>query len=200
MLIPIFVGVKLLNLILFSSLYLSSLTAWTQTKVEREFRLKESEIPKAALDFTNKLTFEAKERWYREESENSHSIELKSKLFDRDISIEFDTLGRLEDVEIKLGATELDKLVLARIDSILVAKHDRHKILKIQYQLSDSEEVVLKYLAKEPDLVKTPHQLELVLRTSTRGAYEKWGYLFTQEGSLVSRIKFQLKNTDILDY
>lgn len=200
MFIPIFVGVKLLNLILFSSLFLSSLTAWTQTKVEREFRLKESEIPKTALDFTNKLTFEAKKRWYHEESENSHSIELKSKFFDRDISIEFDTLGRLEDVEIKLSATELDKLVLTRIDSILVAKHDRHKILKIQYQLSGSEEEVLKYLAKEPDLEKTPHQLELVLRTSTQGEYEKWEYLFTQEGSLICRIQFNMLNQDFLEY
>jgi hypothetical protein len=187
-------------LLLFSLLVALSASSYGQEKIEREFRTKESEVPEKALKFTQKLQFEAKQKWYREDQGSLHSIELKSKLYGKQVSIEFDTLGKLLDVEFRYETDVIPEEIKLKIEDYWETKHDRFKIFKLQIQLIADEQQMLEWLGSKPDLNSIPHNYEFVLRTSTSGSYQKWEYQFDQNGSFISRTKFKMKSTDVLEY
>lgn len=171
-----------------------------QIKVEKEFRIKRSEVPPKALNFIDQISFDEKLKWYREEQLKKHSIEAKSELFDWDVSIEFDTLGVLEDIEFDCDEDDLDEELLNKIEAELDQRHDRYKIFKCQYQLRGKESDLIKLLQSEPNFDELEVRYELVVRTTTDGKHEKWEYLFEYDGTFLSRAVFILNNTDVLEY
>ncbi|MEZ4934623.1 MAG: hypothetical protein R2788_21160 [Saprospiraceae bacterium] len=85
-----------------------------QVKYEKESRLKEKDVPSIALDFIDSLAVKKKVRWYLEEGFNRTSVEAKFKMDNRKYSIEFDTIGNLEDIEIQVKWDGLNKTLRIR--------------------------------------------------------------------------------------
>ena len=78
-----------------------------QIKYEKEYDIEQKEVPRIALEFITKSGFEKHVRWYREESQDGTTIEAKSKKNRHKYSIEFDTSGKLLDIEKTVKMLEL---------------------------------------------------------------------------------------------
>lgn len=78
-------------------------TAIGQTKNEKEERIKKEVFPKIALLTLNDLPQSSKRlKFYRETDGDKKSYEAKFKLNRKIYSIEFNSQGQLEDVEVKI--------------------------------------------------------------------------------------------------
>ena len=103
-----------------------------QVKYEQESRLRVEEVPLAARAFIQQVDTGRKVKWYYEENLEGNSVEAKFKRNCQRYSVEFDTLGNIQDVEIEVKPQALSpalqqKLLLTR-DSL----YQRYTMRKIQ--------------------------------------------------------------------
>ena len=89
-------------LIALSAFLVLSTSSFGQKKFEKESRISKSDLPSFAVDFAALFTDGQRIKWYLEEGLDRNSIEAKYKRDGRHYSVEFDTLGTMEDVEIPL--------------------------------------------------------------------------------------------------
>jgi len=82
-----------------SLLCLTTLSLHSQVKTEREFRIREDKVPASATEFVRATGIDDKVRWYLEQSQEGRSYEAKAVYQGFRYSIEFDSLGRIQDVE-----------------------------------------------------------------------------------------------------
>ena len=85
---------------------ISSVSA--QLKYEKESRLAVEEVPEQARNFINTITTSNKVKWYLEEGLDRSSIEAKFEYKDHKYSVEFDSIGILEDVEVQVKWSEIE--------------------------------------------------------------------------------------------
>lgn len=173
--------------------------AYSQQKYERESRLAPENVPPAALEFINALEISSRVKWYSEIGLESKSIEAKFKRNGQRHSIEFDTTGAIEDVEIEVKLLELQAHAKDAIISQLTSICSRHKISKIQIQYTGSKPGLLSFLngaATSEDLTK---KYEVVAKCVTRkaGLFE---YLFSDQGMLLETSEIIFKNSSNLEY
>jgi hypothetical protein len=100
-------------------LFCTGSLAFSQLKYEREYRISKEEVPEEALAYIQKIGFDKKVKWYREEGLKSWSIEAKTRDNGQLYSIEFDSLGRIEDVEIKIKWKEVHEEGKKAIEEVL---------------------------------------------------------------------------------
>ena len=120
--------------------------ALAQQKFERETRLSEKEVPTSALQFVEALNANRKVKWYKEESLTSQSIEAKFKRNKQKYSVEFDTTGQLEDVEIEIKWQEIPKQVGDSVQNEIAILCVRSKVSKIQVQCIGNQEDIIVFL------------------------------------------------------
>ena len=85
---------------------------FAQDKIERELRVEEKVVPKEARDwFYDAFETTKRPKWYQEIFESGYSYEAKFKLKGKFYSVEFDSLGLIQDVEIEIDYNELPKEV-----------------------------------------------------------------------------------------
>lgn len=191
--------ILILGLALFCCL---NLCGQEQEKYEKEYRIGQDQVPQSALDYITKFNFNKKIKWYREESLIGASVEAKTKYQKQRYSIEFDTLGGLQDVEIKINFEDLNEAVQRSICDILSQEFDRYKLQKIQQQFSGSAKNILSYLKLQTNerLPNIKIQFEIVLAGKRASKVELYEYTFSEQGGLVSKSHIVLRNTDILEY
>lgn len=173
-----------------------------QVKYEKEYRLDRSKVPDIALDFVDQLRFDNKVKWYKEEGINKTSIEAKTKHRSKRYSVEFNSKGEIEDIEIKITQSEIPQTTAQNILEYLHANHQKIKICKIQLQLSGNSEWLIKSVVKQdfkdnPDITT---RYEIVVRAKDNRKFRKLEYLFNHQGEMLSKAVIVLKNTDHLEY
>lgn len=186
----------------FLSFWLSALScvALGQHKYEREYRIDRGEVPEAARFFLDSAGFERRVKWYGEENLSGHSVEAKVKRKHHLYSIEFDTLGQLEDIEIKLHWAEVPEKVREKIKEKLHAAFVHHHIRKTQVQYSGSREQMLA-LVREQDVQEAyTTRYELIVRGKTKTDVKLYEMLFDAQGKLLQQSDIVLRNTDNLEY
>lgn len=184
---------------LFGSLFWAN-SLFAQVKYEREYRLKPDQVPLAARTFLTACQFEAKIKWYGEESASGTSVEAKVKQGQLRYSIEFDTLGQIQDVEVEQEWERLPPATQAAIQQVLDQHFERHKRSKIQLQWTGPDSVLQALIREEvPDLSYTT-KYEIVLRGKDAGGMHGYEYLFDEQGELEHRARIVFRNTDNLDY
>ncbi|GHB68852.1 hypothetical protein [Persicitalea jodogahamensis] len=171
-----------------------------QIKYEKEYRLKAVDIPPAARQFVDSLDFERRVRWYVEVSQQGKSIEAKSKRGGQKYSVEFDTTGRLQDVEIEVSWRDLPEALRKNIEQNLENEFKRFRIRKVQRQFTGKSEDVLNYLGQRGNGNRLTIKYELVLRGRKDGETDEFEYTFSAEGRLEKRAKLVFRNTDNLEY
>jgi hypothetical protein len=171
-----------------------------QEKFEKERRIKKVNVPFQALSFMDALNVQNKVKWFKEEGLNQKSIEAKFKHNKAKYSVEFDTLGNLEDVEIVAKWNDLASNVRDSICLQLKSACSKYKIVKVQKQyLGDASKLIpmLKAGTYSPAVTL---KYELVVKCHRQRKVDLFEYLFSDEGQLISISKIVFKNSSHLEY
>ena len=196
-------GIHIIKLLLLSSLFLCDIQLLMgQFKYEKEYRLKERFVPKTALSFIDAFHFEGKIKWYREEGLNSHSIEAKTIANGQTFSIEFDTLGVIEDIEITIKSTEIPPNTLAAIETYLKTSYQDHKYLKCQIQYTGAPKALSSLSTSFPSSSTEDIQInyELIVHVKAAKDDHQMEFLFDEHGNVLKALEIILKNSDTLEY
>ena len=169
-------------------------------KFEKESRIKQRDVPQKALDFIDSVNVKTKLKWYVEEGLNRRSIEAKFRQNKKRYSIEFDTLGHVEDVEIEILQTELTTAINDAINNQLKKDCIKNKIEKIQIQYSGTEQELLAKLKNRPSSEKLIVKYEVVVKCTSKNKVELLEYLFNDTGTVLSTSTIVFKNSSHLEY
>lgn len=179
------VPIRLQGWILLCALSLTS-TLYAQEKWERETRLSPADVPMKALDFLGEIPQNTRIKWYREASEQGITLEAKFRYNKQFFSVEFDSIGKFQDLEIERDWKELGPETQASIHVKLAAECADFKVVRLQQQWSDSmnryADLHTLLDSKEPAT-----HVEVVARCKNNTSATLYEYLFTRAGSLVRK-------------
>ena len=176
--------------------------AYAQVKYEKEYRIQEVEVPQPALDFIKGIPFSKKIKWYKEEGLKKYSFEAKTKFNDRKYSVEFDSTGILEDIEIEIPFEKIPGVTRAEILQFFENEFQKVKLSKVQFQITGNLLLLQKKAAAPPMLSEPGLTIcyELIVRGKRAGRRELLELLFNEEGALIKESRIILQNTDNLEY
>ena len=176
-------------------------SVWVQEKAEKEFRLKEVQVPDKAIQFINQTGEAGAFKWYKEVGISSSSIEAKGKVEGKRYSVEFDSLGNIEDVEVEINWKELSDSVRNAMCKKLSLDFKKFKLIKIQQQFTGSPEDLIKVIrSRKQETYGLTVQYELVLEGKTEVNITPYEYTFDEQGNFVKRLKIISRNIDNLEY
>ena len=186
----------LILLILFSI----STILFAQDKFEKESRIQPKDVPPRALLFIDSLNLKTKIKWYKEEGLDKESIEAKFKLNKAIHSVEFDTYGKIEDVEIIVNWEDLESDLKDSIFFQLNIDCLSHKIVKVQRQFLGSENELLFLIKNRNVFEPLKIRYEIIIRCKYEKKVDLFEYLFNYDGKLISRSRIIFKNSSHLEY
>ena len=129
-------------MIFISVVSLFSQSISSQTKNEKEERIKISAFPKKALNILEHLPDECKRiKYYKETDNEKLSFEVKFKFDKQHYSVEFSENGDLEDIEITTKIEKIEKSARTQIEEYFNQSYTNYKILKIQEQYIYNSEI-----------------------------------------------------------
>ena len=183
-----------------SALLFLSLMAPAQTKVEVERRIDAADVPTLARQWVSETYDQARRlRWIYEESGDGLSYEAKLKHRRRWHSVEFGQDGTLQDVEIIVRGRELPEAVRRPVRAYLDSTYTRHRIKKIQRQLTGSPDIVRQAIRdRQASNVTERYEIEFYGKDEREKAL--WEGLFDDAGRLLRKRKVVLRPTDNLTY
>lgn len=174
-------------------------SSWAQEKFEKESRLKSDEVPSEAQAFIDSLGVESKIKWYAEEGLNQSSIEAKFEFQNQEYSVEFDTSGVLEDIEILMDWEELEQSLKDQINAQLEKECEKFNIRKVQIQYSGNpSNLLIKIRTGEAKKVEVRY--ELIVKCRDENDVALFEYLFNDQGIQLSRSRIVFKNSSNLEY
>lgn len=190
-------SLKFIFTLLFFGMITGSLFA--QDKIERELRVKEKEVPKDAREWlVDAFESTKKPKWYQEVFESGYSYEAKFKLKGKFYSVEFDSLGRIQDVEIEMDVEELPKEVRTGLEDYLSADYKSSDIKRIQIQYSGEADDLEDFFDENSlEGILTRYEIEFI-GLDEAGASELWEGLFSEEGKLINKRKIILTPSENL--
>ena len=171
-----------------------------QNKYESESRLQEELVPAKALYFIDSLQTGASIRWYLEQGLQSSSIEAKFTSKRQNHSVEFDTLGNIEDIEVEMKWSDLPPTLQDSISASLKGDCENYKVRKVQIQYSGSPSSLITKI-KSGDLKEgCTVKYELVVKCNTFSDAVLYEFLFSDTGEQEGRSKIVFKNSSNLEY
>jgi len=171
-----------------------------QEKFEKESRIHPKYVPAEALRFMDSVSISSKIKWYREEGIRGKSIEAKFTYSKSACSIEFDTLGNVEDIEIAVNREDLKPKLRDSISLQLVSDCEKHHIVKVQQQFTGNESELLSLFKEDTDNHSVTIKYELIVKCDRKKKSDLFEYLFDDTGRLISRSKIVFKNSSHLEY
>lgn len=150
--------------------FIFSILVISQTKDEREERIKFTDLPKPVKTIAERLPQKVRRiKFYRETDGNKKSFEIKLKYKGLRYSIECSEIGVLEDIEVLTKFTFLDHKVRNEIVNYFKQNYLKNKILKVQKQYvfdnsSDASKFIENVLIQK---IKTPYNYEIIAEIKT---------------------------------
>lgn len=168
----------------FACLFLS-LLSYSQTKNEQEKRINQSEFPKIAQNYFNFIAHKTKYlKFYKETDAKKQSFEAKFKINKLHYSIEFDTLGKLEDIEVLVKKRDISKKALKQIDAYFSSNFKKCRIIKIQKQYinhsTKNDQYYIAYIIENPNNKHT--HFEIIAEIKTKQKHELREFTFNRDG------------------
>jgi hypothetical protein len=167
---------------------------------EQEYSIAEDKVPSIALDYVNSFSFAKKIKWYYETNGAEHSVEAKTKWKNHKYSIEFDTLGNLQDVEKTIVIKALKPNIRKGILNHLKDSFDHYKTYKVQKQYSGNQDDIREMILKNSPNDKVTINYEIVASIKKDGKRKLIEFLFDTDGNLVKTKRLYFSNTDNLEY
>jgi hypothetical protein len=176
------------------------MNARAQQKFERESRLNPDEVTAGALQFINSVKMDTRWKWYFEENLVGNSVEAKTKHNGKWYSVEFDTSGKIQDVEVEKDFSEIDEKTGGKIIKELDSMFSSHKIDKIQIQFTAESTVLLEILNNKADQADSKIQFEIVVKGKKTGRPKLYELTFDDKGNLLDSAEIIFRNTDNLEF
>lgn len=176
------------------------LSLLAQQKLERESRIKPNDVPEVALGFLENGQVTAKTKWYFEENLEGNSIEAKFRQDGHRYSVEFDTLGLIQDIEIEVKELALETAVLSAMTDHLGSTFTNYRIRKIQVQYSGAPEVLNKILASYPEVGVVVTRYEVVVKGRNAEETALYEFTFDEAGEFIKQQQIIFKNANHLEY
>lgn len=180
--------------------FLLHINGFAQLKYEREYRLKKERVPQPAREFLDSCQFSSKIIWYGEESLEGHSIEAKVKEQQVKYSIEFDTLGTLQDVEVDVKWDQVPEAAQHNISTYLNEVFEKHKFIKIQLQWTGEKEAMWELIRKGKSSRDFTLKYEIVLKGKLNKKAMWYEFLFSDKGQFERKATIIFRNTDNLEF
>ncbi|MEO0723473.1 MAG: hypothetical protein AAFZ63_02950 [Bacteroidota bacterium] len=176
------------------------ITVFGQQKFERESRIRIDEVPETAQQFLQAGQIAVKVKWYYEENLEGNSIEAKFRQERKRFSVEFDTLGQIQDIEVEIAQAELPAPTLLSIERELGSRFTRFKLQKIQVQYLDTEPTLAELLIRYPAVGEAQVRYEIVLKGRNEEGTALYECTFDQSGKLLEQQQIIFKNANHLEY
>ena len=107
----------------------------SQTKNEKEERIKPSNFPLAAQQVVTSLPSDCKRlKFYKETDGQKESFEAKFKYKGKRYSLEFSKEGNIEDLEVLTKIKSIEATISSKIIEHFESTYTKHKLIKIQEQ------------------------------------------------------------------
>ena len=174
--------------------------AFTQDKFEKESRVKRADVPSSALKFVDSVGLKSRVKWFREEGLLQKSYEAKFRRNKIKYSVEFDSLGVLQDVEIDLSFEDLQENLRTEIMQEFISTCAGVKIIKVQKQISGSASEMLAFLINGSQTAHLVTKYEFIVSCTVKKKVDMYEYLFSDLGKKISILKIVLKNSSHLEY
>jgi len=181
-------------------LILIFLSSFSQLKYEKESRLKRTDIPPIASEMLDSLAIPGKIKWYSEQSLTGNSIEAKFRLNKKHYSIEFDTEGNLQDVEITIQLNEIPDKVKEIIFKNLESDFNKYSIQKIQVHYPGNNPEILSIIKNPPKETANTVKYELIVNGKTGNTTKQYEMVFENNGILKEKKEITQKNADNLEF
>lgn len=190
-------------LLTFCSLLLLCSEVLSQTKTEREYRIKTDTIAENACVFINQSGFledKTRVKWFREESNDGTTIEAKFSQSGNDFSIEFSEEGELLDVEIEIPKDEIPEGTLKKIEQHLEEEFSKWKIKRVQRQWVGAEADVINSIKQKSVQEGVEENFELIVKGRSKDAKSYFEFLFDASGKMLRKERIVESASDILIY
>lgn len=171
-----------------------------QVKYEREYRVSPKDVPAHARAFSEKAFPGQKIKWYKEEGLGFFSFEAKVKRYGAGFSVEFDSLGMIEDVEMLLSFSEIEEPTRKRMEAALGKMFSKYKVQRVQRQWTGQEQALGELISTGATGLPFVIRYELVARGKKDKATRLYELLFDERGKLLETLEIIPRNTDILDF
>lgn len=189
--------------ILFTSMLLLSSIGVSQTKLEREHRIRKSQFPESAIVFMESKIDHAKRiRYYREIDTNTIHYTSKFKKDRLYYGMQFSEKGYLDAVEIMVKAIDIPKDSWESILDFMTGHFSKYKVKKIQQQYRVTKEkpetVTLKNAFQ--NLLIPELTYSILTKGKIEGKCEDYEILFDSDGNLIGFEKSLPPNYDHILY
>lgn len=172
---------------------LTALCCSAQVKNEKEYRIKIGDFPEKAIQELKEYIKDARRiRYFQEVDNNNVSFETKLNIEGNRHSIEFDSIGNLEDVETVIKKHEVPSLTLKGVEQYFDSEFTRYRIVKIQRQypreaFNSNEEVFNKAFQnhENPDV-----NYEIVVAGRKKEGFKDYEVTFNYNGELLNIREF----------
>lgn len=171
--------------------------SWGQ---EQEERISKDDVPASALDYLKTFPFTKKIKWYSETNGTDLSIEAKTKWNGYKYSIEFDTLGQLQDIEVTLNIKDLNLTLRDSIYHYFRNSFASYSLCKTQRQYSGNPELIKTQVLNNTSNESTIIRYEIVAKVQTDKVKQLKEFLFDQNGVLLQTKVIPYRNIDNLEY
>lgn len=159
---------------------------FSQNKNEKETLIGLDKLPEKAKQHFKTPSYNIKRlKFYKETDNSKQSFEAKLKVNKLHYSIEFDTIGNLEDIEIIVKEKHVTVAVMNTIKSYFNLNFEQTKIIKIQKQYTNytknSDSLFIQHIIKNPN--KPHNQFEIIAEIKTNKKHELREFTFDRNGA-----------------
>lgn len=174
--------------------------SYSQEKLEREYRIKEAEVPALALQYV-KSNFEGvRMKWYGEENLDGKAIEAKGKRDGKLYSVKFSTDGKLQDIEMVVRFNTIPENVKNAIEKNLEKRFSKFRIQKTQIQWVGEAEVLAELIKGTKISGSYVTNYEITLQGTIDRRTDYYEVLANYTGDLVRESKIVQRNKQNLIY
>lgn len=161
----------------------------SQTKNEREERIDFKDLPETIEIIVDEFPKEIKKlKFYKESDGEHHSYEVKFKYNSTYYSVEFDTIGNIEDIEILIKERHFKNPVKSIIESYFNKTFKKVKIIKIQKQFVFSDAFSANaFISKVLDeSIETTINYEIIAEVTDASKRNIREFTFNQNGEFIN--------------
>ena len=176
-----------------------TLIGYGQTKFEREYSIREGEVPAPALELVSNLPLN-KVKWFAEESQDGKTVEAKFKFRREQHSVEFDSLGTLLDAEIVIPCDRIPEKTQRAFLFELDQMFDHYKIRKIQKQYITETADMMVVLLQGDESIPHEKNYEMIIKGSKDGEVKLFEITFDHSGRLLDKKAITFSTSDHLEY
>lgn len=178
-------------------LLMLGLKCFSQTKLEREHRIKKSQFPTINMDDLP-LEETKKIRYYREVDTSKITYTLKFREGRMHYHLDFNKKGTLQNTGFMVKEVDIPMETYTRISTLLNTNFDKVKIKYIQQRYNGSSENVLKNTFQ--NLILPGNTYKIMLRGKKVGKREDFIAIFDAEGNLIKTTRALPANYDRVLY